>query len=113
MEKAPCLIAGRLLDGGNFLGAVRCLVSTLVICDLSQPSPERCSTHLAEDGGDRSPNTKAVTGYRTPNYCPKRERYSGDRMNERTISAWNGSPPKKFNFPNQKTKPAVSGLRRK
>jgi len=32
--------------------------------------------------------------------APKRERYSGDLMNDLTISAFTQSP-KKFNFPNQ------------
>jgi serine/threonine protein kinase len=44
----------------------------LVVCDLSQPSAveEKTSRNLgsnsAEDGGDRSPMTKAVTSHRTP-----------------------------------------------
>jgi hypothetical protein len=43
----------------------------LVVCDLSQPSvrlpgPYKRQRNVSEDGGDRSPKTKAVTGYRTP-----------------------------------------------
>ena len=44
---------------------------------------------------------------------PKRERYSGDRINDLTISAWKGSPFNWFSLPSQKLKPAASGLRLK
>jgi hypothetical protein len=41
------------------------LVSALVFGDLSPPS-RRPASNGRWDCGDRSPNTKAVTGYRTP-----------------------------------------------
>ena len=72
MKSKPRLIDALAIDLiSYFWSSLECAdpVSALVFCDLSPPSAEITrigQSSSAEDGGDRSPKTKAVTGYRTP-----------------------------------------------